>query len=179
MESAARDKAKMDVAAWEKEIERGKDVKINKAKTFGEYMSEFIEQEVKPNLTGSGYYSYISNLNRNFYPFPIAKYQLHMLNVVEFENYYDTILGLKSKKTCSLPMELCKRCCKWLVNRSLLKENYAEQVSVKREISDEYNRKREEDIKKRKKFLPQKIFRNSIMRTKIIWDNTRSLYYSC
>lgn len=157
-ESAARDKAKMDVAAWEKEIERGKDVKINKAKTFGEYMSEFIEQEVKPNLTGSGYHSYISNLNRNFYPFPIAKYQLHMLNAVEFENYYDTILGLKSKKTCSLPMQLCKRCCKWLVNRSLLKENYAEQVSVKREISDEYNRKREEDIKKRKKiFTPEDI----------------------
>ena len=55
-------------------------------------------------------------------------------------------------------MQLCKRCCKWLVNRSLLKENYAEQVSVKREISDEYNRKREEDIKKRKKiFTPEDI----------------------
>ena len=55
-------------------------------------------------------------------------------------------------------MQLCKRCCKWLVNRSLLKENSHEQVSVKREISDEYNRKREEDIKKRKKiFTPEDI----------------------
>ena len=40
----------------------------------------------------------------------------------------------------------------------MLEGKYAEQVSVKREISDEYNRKREEDIKKRKKiFTPEDI----------------------
>ena len=118
-EKAAREKAKMDLAAWEKEIERDRDTKINKAKNFGEYMSEYIETEVKTNITGSGYHTYINNMNRNFFDFPISKYQLHMLNAVEFERYFDTILELKSKKTCSLPMQLCKRCCKWLVDRSL------------------------------------------------------------
>lgn len=150
-EKAAREKAKLDLVAWEKEIERGRDTKINKAKTFGEYMSEYIETEVKSNITGSGYHTYINNMNRNFFDFPISKYQLHMLNAVEFERYFDTILELKSKKTCSLPMQLCKRCCKWLVDRSLLK------------IVKKYSR--------------QKTFRNFIMPTKIIWDSIRLLYY--
>lgn len=74
--------------------------------------------------------------------YPISKYQFHMLNAVEFERYFETILELKSKKTCSLLMQLCKRCCKWLVDRSLIKENYAAQVRVKKEISDEYDKKR-------------------------------------
>lgn len=150
-EKAAREKAKLDLVAWEKEIERDRDTKINKAKTFGEYMSEYIETEVKSNITGSGYHTYINNMNRNFFDFPISKYQLHMLNAVEFERYFDTILELKSKKTCSLPMQLCKRCCKWLVDRSLLK------------IVKKYSR--------------QKTFRNFIMPTKIIWDSIRLLYY--
>ena len=72
----------MDLAAWEKGIEKGRDTKINKSKTFGEYMDEFIETEVKPSITGSGYYSYISTMNRNFYDFQISKYQLHMLSAV-------------------------------------------------------------------------------------------------
>ena len=90
--------------------------------------------------------------------YPISKYQFHMLNAVEFERYFETILELKSKKTCSLPIQLCKRCCKWLVDRSLLKENYAAQVRVKKEISDEYDKKREDDIKNRKEiFTPDDI----------------------
>ena len=157
-ESAAREKAKMDLAAWEKEIERGRDTKINKAKTFGEYMNEYIENEAKPSLTGSGYHSYVSNMNRNFFSFPISRYQLHMLSAVEFEKYFDSILALKSRKTCALPIQLCRRCCKWLVDRSLLKENYAAQARIKKEISDEYDKKREDDIKNRKKiFSPQDI----------------------
>ena len=148
----------MDLAAWEKEIERGRDTKINKAKTFGEYMNEYIENEAKPSLTGSGYHSYVSNMNRNFFSFPIARYQLHMLSAVEFEKYFDSILALKSRKTCSLPIQLCRRCCKWLVDRSLLKENYAAQARIKKKISDEYDKKREDDIKNRKKiFSPQDI----------------------
>ena len=62
-EKAAREKAKLDLAVWEKEIERDRDTKINKAKTFGEY----IETEVKTNITGSGYHTYINNMNRNFF----------------------------------------------------------------------------------------------------------------
>lgn len=92
-------------------------------------------------------------MNRNFFSFPIARYQLHMLSAVEFEKYFDSILALKSRKTCSLPIQLCRRCCKWLVDRSLLKENYAAQARIKKEISDEYDKKREDDIKNRKKIF--------------------------
>ena len=74
-----------------------------------------------------------------------------MLNAVEFEKYYDSILKLKSKKTCSLPIQMCKRCCKWLINKSLLEENYAAQARIKTEIADEYDHRREEELKNRKK----------------------------
>lgn len=150
-ESETREKTQMALSAWEKEIERGRDTKVNRAKTFGQYMEEYIDTEAKPTLTGSGYHSYISNMRNNFYPFSISKLQLHMLSAVEFEYYFDSILELKSRKTCSLPIQLCRRCCKWLVDKSLLKENYAAQAKIKREISDEYDKKREDDIKNRKK----------------------------
>lgn len=157
-ENETREKTQMALAAWEKEIERGRDTKVNKTKTFGQYMEEYIDIEAKSTLTGSGYHSYISNMKNNFYPFPISKMQLHMLSTVEFEKYFDSILELKSRKTCSLPIQLCRRCCKWLVDKSLLKENYASQARIKREISDEYDKKREDDIKNRKKvFTPEDI----------------------
>lgn len=157
-EKEAISKAKMDLIAWEKEIEQGRDTKINKSKTFGEYMEEFIETEVKQGLTASGYLSYVSNMKNNFYKFRIAKLQLQMLNAVEFEKYYDEILTLKSKKTCSLPIQLCKKCCTWLIDKSLLRENYASQARIKKEIADEYDKKREDDIKRRKKvFSPEDI----------------------
>lgn len=157
-EEESREKAKMALAVWEKGIIQGQDVKIRKTKTFGQYMDEFVETEVKANLTGSGYMSYISSLKNNFYNFPISKYQLQMLNAKEFENYYNTIHSLKSEKTCSLPIQLCRRCCDWLVNKGLLKENYASQVSYKREIVDEYDKRREESEKARKKiFSPEDI----------------------
>ena len=119
-EKEARRLSIMARDAWEKEYERGKDIKVDKKKTFGEYMNEYIETEVKPTVAGSTYHSYVNTMRANFDNFPIAKYQLHMLSAVEFESYYDTILGLKSRKTCSFPIQLTRRCCKWLVNRSCL-----------------------------------------------------------
>lgn len=81
-----------------------------------------------------------------------------MLNAVEFEHYFDSILALKSRKTCSLPIQLTRRCCKWLVDRSLLRENYAAQARIKREISDEYDRRKEASLKNRKEvFTPEDI----------------------
>lgn len=149
-EAEARNNAQMALSAWEKEIESGKDTKIKKSKTYGQYMEEYIETEAKLTLTGSGYHSYVRTMSKNFYSYPIAKMQLQMLNVNEFEKYYDSILKVKSRKTCSLPIQMNKRCCKWLVDKSLLKENYAAQARVKREIADEYDKNKEEDIKNRK-----------------------------
>lgn len=157
-EKEAIEKAKMALTAWEKAFEEGKDLKINKTKTFGQYMEEYVDTVVKPTITASGYHSYISALNNNFYPFAISKMQLSMLSKVEFQKYFDTILSLKSRKTCSFPVQLCRRCCKWLVTQSLLRENYAEQAVLQKEISDEYDQKKEDNIKNRKKvFTPEDI----------------------
>lgn len=138
--------------AWEKEIIQGHDIKIHRTKTFGEYMNDYIET-IKPNLTGAGYKSYINSLRCNFYNQPIAGYQLQMLNRQVFQNYYDTILSMKAKKTCSVPIQLTKRLCKWLVERSLLSENYAAQATIKQEIADEYDRKRAESLKTKKEIF--------------------------
>lgn len=61
-------------------------------------MEEYLDSVCKFNMTASGYKSYTNCMSKNFFEFPISKLQLHMLNAVEFENYYNTILSLKSKK---------------------------------------------------------------------------------
>lgn len=138
--------------AWEKELVKGNDIKIDKTKTYGEYMKEYMSV-IEVNLTGSGYKSYISSLKCNFFNQPISNYQLQMLNAQVFQDYYDTILSMKSKKTCSTPIQLTKRLCKWLVDKSLLKENYAEQTIIKTEIADEYDHKREYELKNKKEIF--------------------------
>lgn len=150
-EAEAVKAAKMSMKAWEKDFERGKDSKIDKTKTFGSYMEEYIDTVCKSTLTASAYKSYVNNMKNNFFEFPISKLQLHMLNAVEFENYYNTILELKSKKTCSLPRQLCARCCDWLIDKSLLEENYARQAKVKKEVIDEYIHEQEKRERERKK----------------------------
>ena len=150
--------AKTELARWEKDIVRGIDTKEDKTKTFGQYMDEYIETEVKPNVTASTYHSYVNTMNRNFHDFRISKLQLKMLNAFEFEQYYSEILKLKSKKTCSFPIQLSKRCCQWLVDKSLLDENYALQARVPKDVADEYDRDKELKLQTRKKvFTPEDI----------------------
>lgn len=147
-EKEAIKKCKMALLAWEKSFESGRDIKVDKKKTFGEYMEEFIEKEVKPHVTGSTYKSYIYTMSANFYNYKISKLQLHMLNTVEFEVYFDTVIHDKSMKTASVPIQLCKRCCKYLYGKSLLEEDYAEYAKFKREVRDEYFRTKKSEIRK-------------------------------
>lgn len=150
-ENDSRNNAKRALKIWEKEIENGRDVKIDKTKTFGKYMEEFLSTIVMPTITASGYRTYVNSMHENFYKEPISKYQLQMLNTFEFQKYYDSISEKKARKTCLLPVQLCRRCCTWLVNKSLLEENYAMQAQLKKEVSDEYDKKRDEELKNRKK----------------------------
>ena len=59
-EKEAVENAKMALTAWEKSFEEGKDLKVSKTKTFGQYMEEYVDEIVKPTITASGYHSYIS-----------------------------------------------------------------------------------------------------------------------
>lgn len=99
--------AKLALKVWEKQFEAGVVVKIDKKKTFGQYMEEFIEKEVKPNLAGSSYKSYIYAMQANFYNYKISKLQLHNLNKIEFEIYFDTLIHDKSYRTAEVPIQLC------------------------------------------------------------------------
>ena len=153
-ENEARKKAKQALLVWEKNYEETRlNKKMDKKKTFGQYMDEFIETEVKPEVAGATYKSYVYTLQANFYNCKISNYRLEDLNKVEFETYFDSIIKKKSNKTAKVPMQLCKRCCEWLIVKSLLKENYAAQAKTKKEIKDEYFRKDVQDEKSRKKIF--------------------------
>lgn len=140
-----------ELKRWEKQIEEGKDTKIDKKRTFGSYMSEFVDTEVAKNLTDSGYHTYVRVLRQNFYNHSISNYQLQMLNKVEFQKYYDYLHKYKSHKTCLFPRQICVRCCKWLMNQNLLDENYAEQATLTKKIADEYIKERDDEDKRRKR----------------------------
>ena len=126
-EEEARKNAKLDLKAWEKAYEKDKaqNLKLSKTKTFGQYMEEFIDNEVKPNIAGSSYRDYVYTMRANFYNKKISKLQLKMLNTVEFETYFDNLIHEKSKKTAQLPIQLCKRCSTWLYGKSLIEEDDA------------------------------------------------------
>ena len=149
-EAEATKKAQTELKRWEKQIESGRDTKQDKRKTFGQYMTEFVDNEVAKGITDSGYHSYVRTLRANFYNCPIANYQLQMLNKVVFQQFYDELQKTKSHKTCLFPRQLCIRCCKWLIDQSLLDENYAEQATLKKAVADEYNKEREDENKNRK-----------------------------
>jgi integrase len=147
-EKEAIKKCKQALQVWEKMYESNMLKKVDKTRTFGSYMEEFIEKEVKPGLTGSSYKSYIYTMNANFYNYKISKLQLNMINTVEFEIFFDTIIHEKSRKTASLPIQLCKRLSTYLYGKSLLSEDYAAFARTKKEKKDEFFRKEETDIRK-------------------------------
>ncbi len=114
-------------------------------------MTEYMEGKVKGTITDSAYYSYYRSMQRYFHPYRISKFQLQNLSVKAFQDYYDEITQKYSKKTCSLPIQLCRRLCKDLVNRCLIPEDYASQAIPKKEVIDEYNRERQEEEEQKKK----------------------------
>lgn len=152
-EKEAVKNCRLALSAWEKQYESNTIVKIDKKKTYGEYMKEFIEKEVKPNITGSSYKSYIYSMEANFYKYNISKMFLPNLNTVVFEVYFDTIIHDKSYRTAEVPIQLNKRCCTWLYNKSLLEEDYASFAKVKKEKKDEYFRDKEKEKRERKKIF--------------------------
>lgn len=143
-EQEAIKSCRLALKAWEKEFERGRNTKIDKTRTLGSYMEEYVDKVVKNRgITGSTYKSYIYTLNANFYNYKISKLQLHMLNTVEFELYFDTVTHDKSRKTASVPIQLCKQLSTWLYGKSLIPEDYAQFVETKHEKRDEYFRDKE------------------------------------
>ncbi len=152
-EHEAIKKCKQAVKVWEKQVEQGLITKVDKNKTFGQYMEEFIDKEVKPYVTASTYKSYIYSMNANFYRYKISRLKLQNLNKMEFEIFFDTVIHDKSYRTAEVPIQLCKRCCHWLCGKSLLEENYADYAKVKKQKKDEYFREKEKYERTRKQIF--------------------------
>lgn len=150
-EKEAQKNASQALLAWEKDFERTlKNNKVERNRSFGSYMEEFIETEVKPYVSASTYKSYIYTMRANFFNYKISKLSLKSLSTVEFEVFFDALLKKKSEKTVSFPVQLCRRCCDWLVAKSLISENYAMDAKTKRKKRDEYFRAEEDEKRTRK-----------------------------
>lgn len=158
-EKEATKNCKLALQAWEKAIEDKQNLKFDKKKTFGQYMEEWIDNEVKSEVTASTYKSYIYTMNANFYKYKISGLQLGMLNTVEFEVYFDTIIHDKSRKTASVPIQLCKRCCTYLYSKSLIPEDYASFAKTKKEIKDEYFKDKYNPEKRKEIFTNEDIIK--------------------
>ena len=132
----------------------GNDVKVDKSKTFGMYMQEWMENVVRTsNITASTYFSYTKNLDNMFYKYDVANLQLQMLNPKVFEDYYNLLLSKYSKKSCGTPRQMCIRLCDYLVDKQLIRFNYAKlgEVGIKQEVIDEFNKEKEDNLKAQKK----------------------------
>lgn len=153
-EEAALTNAKMACSNWELEMSYGNDVKVDKSKTFGMYMKEWMENVVRTsNITASTYFSYTKNLDNMFYKYDVANLQLQMLNPKVFEDYYNLLLSKYSKKSCGTPRQMCIRLCDYLVDKQLIQFNYAKlgEVGIKQEVIDEFNKEKEDNLKAQKK----------------------------
>lgn len=86
-EKEAVKNCKQALMAWEKMFETQSIQKVDNPKTFGVYMEEFIENEVKLGITASSYKSYIYTMNANFYNYKISKLQLSMIRDIYKRRY--------------------------------------------------------------------------------------------
>lgn len=153
-EESALTNAKMACRNWELEMSYGKNTKVDKSKTFGMYMSEYLSNVVKTSgITMSTYHSYCRNMNTMFYKYDISNLQLQMLTPKVFEDYYNTLLTKYTKKSIATPRQFCIRLCDYLMKKQLLDMNYADlgQMGINEEIIDEYKFEQEERERNRKK----------------------------
>lgn len=167
----ARKNAKTAKRVWEIAFEGAGDLKIDKKKTFGEYVLDYIDGLIG-QITDSTYRSYYENVSRYIIRasendalteearvhIDIQHYQLQNLTKKVFENYYDAMMTYYSRKTLKTPMQMCRRTCKWLVERGLLEENYALLAVPKKELMDKYDIEKAERLKNKKEiFTPEDI----------------------
>lgn len=139
---------------WEIELSLGNEEKVDKKKSLGSYMMEYLTTTVKDSgITASTYHTYYRTMNQMFMDSNLAKLQLHMLTVKEFEDYYNDLYSHYAEKSCSTPKQLLIKLCDLLCERKLIKMNFAKlaQIGIKKEVIDEYKKSQVENEKHRKK----------------------------
>lgn len=137
-EEEARRICKLAVKAYEKEYFEQSNYKSGVSMLFYEYIEDYLKNEVKGTVVDSTLYSYTRAYEQYIKSKAIAKMQLKQLNKKTFQNFYDVLTEKYSPKSIEFSIQLCRRVCKWLVTRSLLEENYAEQAKPKYALVDDY-----------------------------------------
>lgn len=129
---------KQAVKAYEKEWKEKNNFKDGLTLTFGEACEEYMEKIVKGEVTGSTFYTYYKSYKQYIGGNKtICNTQIRNLSKKSFELLYGTWAEKYSPKSIEYPVQLCRRVCKWLVERALISENYAEQCKPKYEIPDD------------------------------------------
>ena len=139
---------------WEIEVGFGNDPKVDRKKTLGTYMMEYLDGVIKTSgIVASTYHTYYRTMQKMFMDSDLAKLQLHMLTPKDFEDYYNDLLSNYAEKSCNTPRQLLIKLCGYLIDHKLISINYAEiaQIGIKREVIDEYKEQQAERERQRKK----------------------------
>lgn len=141
-EATANAKAARD--AWVQQYINNTTYRQEKTRTFGNYVFDYINvyRQREDPIKESTRLQY----NRDFKyikKYEIANMQLQNLSKLAFQNYYDRLAANYAEKTFHGAVVLCGATCDWLVERKLLKENYAKQAKVIVEILDEFTHQSE------------------------------------
>lgn len=130
--------AKLAVKAYEKEWKQNNNFREGLTLTFGEACEEYLEKKVKDTVKGSTFYTYYRAYKQFIFGNKtIYNTQIRNLSKRSFELLYGTWAEKYSPKSIEYPVQLVRQVCKWLVERSLIEENYAEQCRPKYEIPDD------------------------------------------
>lgn len=130
--------AKQAVRAYEKEWREKNNFKDGLTLTFGEACEEYLQKKVKGEVTGSTFYTYYRSYKQFIDGYKtIRNTQIRNLSKRSFELLYGTWAEKYSPKSIEYPVQLCRQVCKWLMERALIPENYAEQCKPKYEIPDD------------------------------------------
>lgn len=138
-EEEARAACKLAVKAYEKEWEEDNEYKSGATLAFYEYIEDYLKQEVHGTVAESTIYSYTRAYQQYIKNKAIAKMQLKNLNKKRFQTFYDVLTESYSPRSIEFAIQLCRRTCGWLVERSLLEENYAEQAKPRYDVVDEFD----------------------------------------
>lgn len=137
-EKEAIAEARKALKAWETAYIENTTYKEGVTTTFGEYVEDYLKHEVEGRVTQSCLYSYTKDFELYIKKYSISRMQLRNLSKRMFQAYYDSLTVKYAPRSIEFPVQLCRRTCRWLVDRNLLDANFAEQAKPKYDVVDEF-----------------------------------------
>jgi len=130
--------AKLAVKAYEKEWKLNNNFDDSLTLTFGDACEEYLNKKVEGTVKASTFYTYYRDYKQYIYGYKtLRNTQVRNLSQKTFEMIYGTWAEKYAPKSIEYAVQLCRQVCKWLVERSLIEENYAEQCAPQYEIPDD------------------------------------------